>query len=394
MSIELNDDDVRALFADYRGTQSPRVRAAGVAAARRRGLARRRRRYGFLATVAVVGLLAPAAAFALAAGGGAPIGGDRPGPQRTGGEIPAGGLARAQLMVSSVQMPVFEGDTTGSCPHGEVGFADDRLNLYTFPDTGEYLSYADVDRDGSFETVLQVRCLVKEKVVAEQVLVVARGEGASVRLKGRVVGTGGAISAIDRVDVGRDARTTGEQFDVISAIFVKVAGPRSCCGGFYTAVEHQWRVYVWEKQGFKQQAGSNSFGRRPPADLVVEAQELRFEAGVGSFVVTVTNAGNQAVDTIWLTLVARGLRTADPEWRMLAPGTDPTTVENRRPIVGLQPGDSRTVAVQMQLSNVASRSGSLSATVVGVLGEGEIYDEAADANPSDNEKIEVALRFD
>ncbi|GIH04435.1 hypothetical protein Rhe02_25020 [Rhizocola hellebori] len=382
MNTELGDDDVRALFAQYRGAEQARVRAAGVAAAQRRGLARRRRRHAFLSAAVIAGMLVPAAAVGLTAGGG-PIGGDLPRPQRTGGEIPAGGLTMAQLLTSSVQMPVFEADTAGVCPHGEVGFADDRLNLYVWPDTGQYMSYVDIDRDGSFETVLHVRCLAKEKVVAEQVLVVAPGtSGASVRLVGRVIGTGGAISAVDRMAMGADG-----------TVAVKVAGARTCCGAFYSAVEHQWRVYAWDGKAFRQRDGSDAFWRTP-GDLVVAAQELRLKAGVGSFLVTITNAGTQAVDSVMLTLVAKGMRATDPEWRTTAPGVDPATIENTLLVTGLEPGQSRSIEVHVRLASLDSRSGSLSVTALGILGGGEVYDEAADANPGDNEKIEVALRFD
>jgi hypothetical protein len=384
------DEDLRAAFADYRDSQSSRVRAAEVAVVRRLGVARRRRRHGFLSMAIIVGVLVPAAALALSTGQ-APTGFDHPTPQRTVA-LPPGGLTRAQLMVSSVEMPVFEGDATGTCPHGEVGFADDRLNLYTSPDTSDYLRYADIDRDGSFETVLHVRCLVAGKVVAEQVLVVAPGRGASVELKGRVIGTGGEISAIDKVGVSRDPAATGAQAEVDSAIFLQLSGPRNCCATFYTAVEHQRRSYVWDGQDFKQRTGLTAFSR-PPADLVIAAQELNFEAGVGSFLVTITNAGTVAVDSMMLKLVARGMRATDPEWWPTVPGVDPATIETSRPLVGLEPGDSRTVEVHVRLLSSDSRSGSLSVTVVGILGMDAINDEAADANPGDNEKVEVALRF-
>jgi hypothetical protein len=138
---------------------------------------------------------------------------------------------------------------------------------------------------------------------------------------------------------------------------------------------------------------SNAF-RRLPADLVVTAQEMRLEAGLGSLFVTITNAGTEAVDSVMLTLVARGMRATGSEWTATAPRNDPVTIENRRFVVGLEPGDWRTVEVNMRMSTADTRSGSLSVTVVAVLGEEKLTDEAADANPVNNEKVEVALRFD
>ncbi len=382
MRPELNDDDLRAIFADYKGTQSPRVRPAGVSQARRRGLSRRRRRYGFLSVAAVLGLLAPLAGFVLASGRGVPIGADLPKPERSDA-VPAGGLTRAQLLASSIQMPAFEGDPAGFCPRGEVGLSDSRIKLYKWPDTGQYMSYVDSNRDGSTETVLHAQCVDGEKVVAEQILVVEPGQATEVKLVGRVVGTGGEISAVGPLATQPDG-----------TINVTVSGPRTCCDTFYTAAEHQSRAYAWRGQEFTQVGGSIAFGQRPPADIVISAPQVHFEGGLGMLRLTVTNVGPVRLDSVLLTLVAIGGRVTSDGWGTRAPGFAPGTVEFIRPIEGLEVGEFFTADIGLKIYLSDAGSWSFSATAVGIVEAGGLSDQVRDANPQDNEKVEMELKID
>jgi hypothetical protein len=77
---------------------------------------------------------------------------------------------------------------------------------------------------------------------------------------------------------------------------------------------------------------------------------------------------------------------------MRASVADPASVEYLRRLVGLQPGQSRIVEVHVSRVITSSHSGFLSATVVGILGGGELYDEAADATPANNDHVEVVIR--
>ena len=174
---------------------------------------------------------------------------------------------------------------TDVCPAGT--FAFERGSSGRFFMTEVVL--ADVDADGDRDAVVLITCSPDE-VNANQVLALHRAPHGRVATLGQV--------AIDRPE--RGGGRLGD-IEVAAGGAVRVRWLDTQPGAGQAAA--QWRVYGWSGDRFRQTSGPTAF---PPItiDLGLEVKtatvELRrdpSDAWAGDLVVTVTNAGDKAIET-------------------------------------------------------------------------------------------------
>jgi hypothetical protein len=293
--VELIDD----AFAAFR-TGAPLAPPIGADAAR--ATVRHRRR---VRTVAAAGLaaLAVIAAVTLYATGfiratGPPVVGTSVEPSASTAppspsavpSAPDGRVTADQLAHATVDFGTASAGPT-LCPTGRFTL-NGNPTMRSFPaSSAETISISkvvdvDFDHDGALESVALITCAVQGH--DNVVLALDRSAAGEVRTVGKVVATSEQAPIKTVFDVRADPD---------GAIGVQVGDSGTCCGMTEDMVEHQWRGYTFDGQGFRQSGGPTRFTPKPtPNDLTVTATGLTFgppSGGVrrGSVTVSVHNNG-------------------------------------------------------------------------------------------------------
>lgn len=161
--------------------------------------------------------------------------------------VPAGGIGIDELGNATLDIPTWSPDGI-QCAPGRQKFTDQESgppgpNPRTRIDE---VVYADVDHDGTQETVALLFCY--SQGASEQVVVFDRDSSGAIVTIGQVA----AITS-----------TIGYIFDVRpesgGSVGVQVGNRTVCCGTQPARAERQWRVYSYDRGGFRQTGGPTAF---------------------------------------------------------------------------------------------------------------------------------------
>lgn len=161
--------------------------------------------------------------------------------------VPAGGIGIDELGNATLDIPTWSPDGI-RCAPGRQRFTD-RESGPPGPNPRTRIDevvYADVDHDGAQETVALLSC--SSQGASEQVVVFDRDSS-------------GAIVTIGQV--AAMTPTIGYIFDVRpesgGSVGVQVGNRTVCCGTQPARAERQWRVYSYDRGGFRQTGGPIAF---------------------------------------------------------------------------------------------------------------------------------------
>jgi hypothetical protein len=280
---DFDNDPLTGVFAGFRDEVAPLVRSAGTARVRERVRARRRHHAIALVVLAALVIAIPAAAYAA-------IGGHRqPAPattvqQRPGtGRISAGDLGRATLDVPKwAPDAVFTG-----CPSGSLKFVNGSHAIRATQSIHlEQVVYADVDGNGSDETVARFACVDEESTY--QVVAFDRDSAGRIVTLGQVVRQTGPIKAICDLRAGNGGTIEVEVGDYPAAL--------RCYPGKAPLMKTQWRTYAWTGAQFAQSAGPTSFPAVVTSNdlLLYSDGKVTFNGDEGVLDLSVHNAGKSS----------------------------------------------------------------------------------------------------
>jgi hypothetical protein len=379
------DDHLLAhAFADFRDDVAPYVKPAGTAVAHDTVHRRHRVRMIAATTLAALVVAAPVVAYAVsgddshgppAVTGGSPSGtpsdvsdpaspAPSDPPSQTVSVTPDGRISKADLDKATLDIPAWPKGFDDGCPTGTVKFTGGKAGQGVAALQGDPV-YADVDHDGTQDTVVLVACSPQGSDY--QVLALDRDATGRVVTLGKVVGSAG---------------NTGRQgTDIMTIWAVKAAGNgqirvdvgeyRPCCEAAQ-ASQHQWRTYGWNGNRFTQTGGPTAFGPNPNVtDLAVTGDRLTMvKQGDGSWAgtlrVTIHNAATFATPG-----KLRFMLDVDASWQA-QPGTDCRFTPGESPrsctLPGIGAGANRVLTIQ-----VAAPAGPLSTRCT-------VYAVAVDAN--------------
>ncbi|GIF70392.1 hypothetical protein Ais01nite_84270 [Asanoa ishikariensis] len=348
----MNPDDLRTALADLADEVRP-VDLSDRARATSRQTARRQ----VAATATAVAVVLTAGGFAFAGQPGfdrRPVG---PADERTGNPLTEG-----EVTAATVRVPVWQ---TAGCPAGDVRLSDPGPELARWGP----VTLGDVDRDGTGDALVVLRCQVGEN----QVLALHRAPDGTVATLGQVV--------TDRPVVGGAfiAETQVGPPGLVEVIWRD---------GAVATAERQRRTYEWNGTGFSQTSGPKSF---PPAayDVRISAKPVRLVSNAagdraGDLELTVENAGTITLGAAKVTLETPVPMTVRS---MIGAATDhPDLVQWADPPLRLEvtlkpllPGDRTTVTMRLVYPRGMRPAG-------GILSMGA----TGDATPDDNQVSFVA----
>ncbi|GAA2374871.1 hypothetical protein [Dactylosporangium salmoneum] len=202
----------------------------------------------------------------------------------------AGGIGKEDLGNATLSVPAWPKGFADSCPTGSVKLDAGKHGILQLQ--GEP-AYADVDHDGTAETVVLLSCSPQGQDY--KVLALRRDAQGKIVTLGQVVGSAGNTGK-----QGADIETIWAiQAGENGQVRVDVGEYRPCCDAAQ-ASQHQWRTYGWNGSAFTQTGGPTSFAANPNVtDLSISAERLTMTAtGSGSWEgtvkVTVKNNGQFA----------------------------------------------------------------------------------------------------
>jgi hypothetical protein len=300
MPEQTDDELLFAEFRQFRAAVAPSVTTAGMGAVEADVRHRRRVRHTVLAALSLALVALPVVAYAgLRGADGPPTGGPDPSNPATVTASPtplpsASAPARpvvADPRTATVSIPAWPGEHASWCPSG-------RLEFTSFGDFGRHKPAGDayvelrwdlrdgvdVDRDGTADQLVTVRCSRDREFVDDALQVLAlRPAADGYDLLGTVVTTTGGVRHVEEVAAGSNGQ-----------VRVRVADFRVCCGGDSSAAQRQWRVYAWNGSGFAQVSGPTTFSANAKLTdfrITVDKLVLTGDPRRGTLVVTVRNDG-------------------------------------------------------------------------------------------------------
>lgn len=297
---EYDLSQLNAEFAEFRATAAPLVTSAGFDQARATVRRRRQARIGAVGVFATVLIVAPIVAFAGIDRGSPPppiVGASTPSssgspdsptpspssspvssPKPTGSAtpkdtaqycdrspaqaLPNGAISARELCDATLTIPAWPTEAKGwGCLSGPVklnaghhNIGDSfHLNMGTElvgREQARTLTYADIDQDGSNETIALVSCSREDW--HSQIVVFDRLNG-KIRTIGKVLDTGGSAKRIFDVEATVDGKIRVEVGDRHGDLG-DVPGVNS---------QRQWRTYAWDGQKFIQVDGPTTFPPNP-----------------------------------------------------------------------------------------------------------------------------------
>ncbi|GIH10718.1 hypothetical protein Rhe02_87850 [Rhizocola hellebori] len=388
MSEFHDSDPLRTLFAEYEDDTAPQIRAAGVAAATIAVRRLRKVRSTLIAAGVALLFAMPVAAYALMSRPtGPPVTPGSPGPTVSASPtprppatpvatepVPAGGISRDELRSATFDVPAFvENEGYVPCGSGSIAFINGSGGMVLSENNRQLIiggvSYADIDGNGQWETIVHLECSQGE--TGPQQLIALRRAGSTIQTVGAVVKTDAEIQQFYDFTGMSDG-----------TVQVNVRSGRICCDVPYSSMQHQVRGYGWTGQRFEQVLGSRSF-HSDKVNLQVTVSKLVFgkpTAGVrtGTVMVRVSNTGPVAVEDVILLLSLRHAEVAGPGWaaERWLPRSPARHFETLRPGENLEL-DLSVTTTQANVNEVGVQIFAFSAMTNGDL--------LADSKPDDNE---------
>jgi hypothetical protein len=308
-----------------------------------------------------------------------------PTPSASGGSAtanaPDGRISLTDLSTATLQVPAWPSGMLGHCPDGPVRMGTKGSATYTPVEILGQPVYADVDRDGALETVINLTCSPQGS--AQQVLAYDRDTAGAIYLLGKVVATAGpkGRQGIDIERVHRIAAAAGGRVNADVGDFF------TCCGDNPDSAQHQWRSYGWDGTRFVQVDGPTEFGPNPNVtDLAVTASNLvmlRQADGTwqGTLTTSVVNRGDHPAPVV-LALALSSVTPYGGGWR----GCDLSSDGYASCMLGvLSAGASRTMRFDFTATKDPAGQGTIS--VHSETDKGVFPDSNADDN-----KIGVHVR--
>lgn len=238
---------------------------------------RRRWQIALIAVLGILVLVLPIGVYLLVRGGGeqsaAPGGGPSaspstsapattsPAPSRSG--TPNGRISLETLGNSTLNIPSWPADNVRG-PSGRLRFHNGTYQIpqpaqpaaQQRPPIGSELvvlsvTYGDVDRDGSDETVAEIGCIIEGG--SQQLVAFDRNASGQIVTMGQVVATTGEIRVI---------RTDGTHVGTDGVVTARVGDYLSCCGD-ETPQVWQNRGYGWSGGRFHQMSGPTRMAANP-----------------------------------------------------------------------------------------------------------------------------------
>ncbi len=301
-------------FADLRHEVAPQVRPFGVPATRATVRRRRRTSAVLVAAAAALIILVPAGAYAVVAADR----GTRPGPvggspaATSTGSPPAaappaspgatadpgaGTYTFADLKNVTLELPAWAPDAnlTEHCVSGRVTFTQWAKSVAEGQEIFiSVAGYADIDGDGTQETLVLVTCST-DSIGTDQVIAVRRGAGGVPVTVGQVAVQTGTIK---KICAARAGAAGGVDVQVVD---YDIPPSDECTPTAAPWAIFQWRSYSLVGGEFRQTGGPTAFPVNPKiSHLTVTASDLVFAApagGVrhGTITVTVRNVGPSAM---------------------------------------------------------------------------------------------------
>lgn len=325
---DLDKDPLVAAFDEFRGQVAPLVLPDG--ASRTRETVRTRKRNQSIALAVLVTLVIaipvaiqvttsgdphgppPAASHSPALGASAAPYFEPPRQIGPPTKVPPGGISRTQLYGAKLDLPSWGSDPRAkNCPSGPTQMVNGTINADTFTLWVDEVAYADIDHDGSYDTIARILCGELTSGITSQVLAFHRDANGGIRTVGQVTRPAGAVIAI-----------CGVRIDSVGAIEVQVADfpiPFGCSDAGRTGhryITTQWRTFTWNGSTFVQ-SGPTDFPPNPYAsDIAVSSSGLTLSRGAnghyrGTITLTVRNLGSATMAYRTDTIIATGWRVVD-----------------------------------------------------------------------------------
>lgn len=314
-----NDDLMTAVFADVRQEVAGYIRPAGAAAAAVTVKRRRRNRAIAAGALAVALIAGPVIGLAWAnnrpdtapdtattptvSASGSPSAPPSASPSASASpSVLDPGIPGSQLRNMALTIPQWPGTVGQGCASGPLKFTDGKAAASASTSVLVQLSgdpvHVDIDGDARNESVIRVDCALQG--IFTQVVAFSRDASGKTSTRGRVVAThveGSDVQKVWKIEPGGPG-----------GVRVDVGDFSPCCGVPADLPQHQWRVYGWDGQKFRQTSGLTKFPVNPKmTDLAPSAQPLIVVSTdgatwVGSLVATVHNKGPHAANRLDVTL--------------------------------------------------------------------------------------------
>ncbi|MEU4338882.1 hypothetical protein AB0F59_30245 [Micromonospora lupini] len=247
-------------------------------------------------------------------------------------QAPDGQISRAQLLAARVDLPTWPQTVPSTCTTSNVRLATDASKAIVPLLTDLPVDHADLDGDGTQETVAVVACRYGE-ALAKQVVAFDRDDDGRIVPLGRVVRTTDGVEDI-----------LGVTLTAAGSVDVRVADLQPCCETPTYWPQEQTRTYRFKGGRFVQTGGPTKFGKDPRlTDLRLSMTHELVNVTGGrelTIVFTVTNAGS--VDAAQIQF--RGLDVGAPttgDWSRCDPAAAAADDHRTCLVPGVPAGESR-----------------------------------------------------